>query len=104
MNCDDANANQLACGGEQMCLISLRAQHQQQELTETEQQSDYRQVCRDTVRYLSFPPGLKTGDGCCPSGLRVLVNSVDYIMRAKVMVLVRVQSKTEFQHLSKGRY
>lgn len=36
MNCEDANANQLACGGEQMCLISLRGQHQQQELTETE--------------------------------------------------------------------
>lgn len=41
MSCDDANANQLACGGEQMCLISLREQLQQQELTETEQQSDY---------------------------------------------------------------
>lgn len=48
MNWDDAYANQLACQGEQMCLISLRTQYQQQELTQTEQQSEYGQLCRET--------------------------------------------------------
>lgn len=67
MKCDDANANQLACGGQRTHPISLRAQHQQRGLTDralTTLRGNRGTVVPST--------DLKIGDGCCPPGLSVL--------------------------------